>query len=78
MFLRISLIFNYLFIDGVGKILFVSLLKSIVIHTISKMIKGVLDYRGETEYKLLMDEDLSDMIEVGTLPVGDFSVTVGG
>lgn len=78
MFLRISLIFNYLFIDGVGKILFVSLLKSIVMHTISKMIKGVLDYRGETEYKLLMDEDLSDMIEVGTLPVGDFSVTVGG
>lgn len=78
MFLRISLIFNYLFIDGVGKILFVSLLKNIVMHTISKMIKGVLDYRGETEYKLLMDEDLSDMIEVGTLPVGDFSVTVGG
>ena len=31
-------------------------------HTISKMIKGILDYRGETEYKLLMDEDISNLV----------------
>lgn len=36
--------------------------KNFFAHTISKMIKGILDYRGETEYKLLMDEDISNLV----------------
>lgn len=42
------------------------------------MIKGVLDYRGETEYRLLIDEDLAGLVEVDTLPVGDFNIIAGG
>ena len=42
------------------------------------MIKGILDYRGEAEYKLLMDDDLCDFVQVEPLPIGDFNIAVNG